>query len=52
MSLAAKAAEVSRRLGTRHPAAVARDLAALIGAAMAIGLALGAGLLLTVYLFV
>ena len=51
MPSAAKAADSSRRLGTRHPAAVARDLATLVVVALAIGLMVGAGLLLTVYLF-
>jgi hypothetical protein len=50
MPSAVKAADSSRRLGTRRPGAVARDLATLVGAALAIGLAVGAGLLLTVYL--
>jgi hypothetical protein len=45
-----KAAATPRPLGSRHPAAFARDLATLVGAALAIGLTVGAGLLLTVFL--
>ena len=43
-------AAASRPPGSRHPAAFARDLATLVGAALAIGLTVGAGLLLTVFL--
>ncbi len=43
-------ASASRPPGSSHPAAFARDLAILVGAALAIGLTVGAGLLLTVFL--
>lgn len=50
MQVAAKADTRRRRLGSRHPAEVARDLATLVGAALVIGLAVGAGMMLTVFL--
>jgi hypothetical protein len=46
----AKAAAPAHPPVSRHPAAFARDLASLVGAALAIGLTVGAGLLLTVFL--
>ena len=49
MQVAAKADTRPHRLGSRHPAEIARDLATLVGAALAIGLAVGAGLMLTVF---
>jgi hypothetical protein len=48
MSLAAKAESPSRRLGSRRPLEVARDLGVLIGAALAIGVAVSFGLILAV----
>jgi hypothetical protein len=48
MPLAAKADVHSRRLGVRSTAEVARDLAALVGVALGIGLAVGVGTMLTV----
>jgi hypothetical protein len=50
MQVAAKADSPPRRLGSRHPVELARDLASLVGAALAIGLAVGAGMMLTVFL--
>jgi len=50
MQVASKADSRPRRLGSRHPAQLARDLASLVGAALAIGLAVGAGMMLTVFL--
>jgi hypothetical protein len=52
MQIAAKADSPPRRLGFRHPGQLARDLATLVGVALAIGLAVGAGLMLTVFLLV
>ena len=40
--------EPPRGLGSRSPLQVSRDLATLVGAALTIGLAAGAGLMLTV----
>jgi hypothetical protein len=37
-----------RRLGSRSPLQITRDLAALVGAAVTIGFAAGMGLMLTV----
>lgn len=50
MPLAAKAPTNPRRLGSRTTVEVARDFAALFGAAAAIGLAAGAGLMVAVFL--
>jgi len=51
MPLAVKADANPRRLGSRSPVEVARDLAALVGVALGIGLAVGVGTMLTVLLF-
>ena len=48
MPLAVKADPPSRRLGSRSPIQIARDLATLFGAALTIGFATGVGLMLTV----
>ncbi|MCC6531815.1 MAG: hypothetical protein IT531_04635 [Burkholderiales bacterium] len=57
MSLAAKlvdegshprAGDARRALGARDPIAVARDLALMVGAALAIGLTVGGGMMLAV----
>ena len=40
--------EPARSLGTRSPLEVTRDFAALVGAALTIGIVAGAGLMLTV----
>ena len=50
MRRAAKADSHPRSLGVRSTAEVARDLAALFGVALGIGLAVGAGTMLTVLL--
>ena len=50
MPLAVKADIHPRRLGVRSHAGVARDLAVLVGVALAIGLAVGVGTMLTVLL--
>lgn len=48
MPPAAQAETRTRRLGSRSPLQVARDLATLVGAALTIGIAAGMGLMLTV----
>jgi hypothetical protein len=50
MPLAVHADTRSRRLGSRSPVQIVRDLATLVGAALTIGVAAGAGMMLTVLL--
>ena len=38
------------RLGSRNPVQIVRDLATLVGAALTVGVAVGAGMMLTVLL--
>jgi hypothetical protein len=50
MPLAIDAATRSRRPGPRSPVQLVRDLATLVGAALTVGVAVGAGMMLTVLL--
>jgi hypothetical protein len=50
MPIAVNAATRTQRLGSRSPVQVVRDLATLVGAALTIGVAVSAGMMLTVLL--
>ena len=50
MPLAVNAETPARRLGSRSPVQIVLDFAALVGAALTIGVVAGAGMMLTVLL--